>query len=118
MGISGWRQGWLLGPGPGWATLRSAQLHLLPANKEELSGIVKINGNLGCGDHVLMEFMIQKGERKASSRVQIMHLRKADFGLFRKLVGGTAWESQRSPENLTGLEGQNVPSTRIFNSGA
>lgn len=50
-----------------WDTQHSSQLHLLLTDKEELSGVVDINGSLGCGDLVLIEFLIQRGERKSCS---------------------------------------------------
>lgn len=57
-----------------------------------------------------------------------MHFRREDFGLFGKQVGRIAWKSGRGVrKSFEGqsfflsfflvFEGQNLPSTKIFNSG-
>lgn len=78
------------GTGPGWASLCHPHPHLPFTNKEQVP--VEISGSLA----VIMQFMIQKGERKASTRAQIMYLRRVDFDLFRKRGDGMAWESEES----------------------
>lgn len=50
-----------------------------------------------CANHVLKcSSWFRRERKKASTRVQIMHLRRAECDLFRKRVDGIAWESQES----------------------
>lgn len=51
------------GPGPGWASLCHPPPHLPFTNKEE--GPVEISGSLAVVTMYLMQFMIQKGEKKS-----------------------------------------------------
>lgn len=39
-------------------------MDLLFTNEEELTGDMIINGNVGCSDHEIVEFEIQRGARK------------------------------------------------------
>ena len=59
-----------------------------------------INGNVGCSDHEIVEFEIQRGERK-----KIAEHRQADFRLFKELVGGitASLKGKRSSGKLAGL---------------
>lgn len=69
-----------------------------------------MDGCLGFIDHE--EFRILKRMRKESNSVQVLVLSKADFVLFRELVGGMPWQvalkkekeaRQRSLRKLAGL---------------
>lgn len=75
-------------------------MDLLVTNKEELIRDVIINGNIGCSDHETVEFEIQRGARK-----EIAEHRRADFRLFKELVGGiTAYlKCERNSGKLMGL---------------
>ena len=56
-------------------------------NKEGLVGNVKLNGNVGCGDHEMVEFKILRAVRRARSQFATLDFRREDFGLFRDLLG-------------------------------
>jgi len=53
----------------------------------ELIGGVKIGGSLGCSDHALVEFTVLRDMGKVRSMVRTLNFRKANFQLFRELVG-------------------------------
>ncbi|GAB0187556.1 hypothetical protein GRJ2_001220900 [Grus japonensis] len=73
-------------------TRRDAMLDLVLTNKEELVGDVKLKGSLGSSDHEAMEFKILKAPRRAHSKLTTLHFRRADFGLFRDLLGRIPWD--------------------------
>lgn len=74
-------------------------MDLLFTSKEELTGDVMISGNVGWGDHEMVEFEIQRGARNETEE----H-RRAAFRLFRELIGGiTASLKRRSSWRLSGL---------------
>jgi len=52
---------------------------------------VKAGGRLGCSDHEMVEFRIVHGGSRAISRIKTLDLRRANFGLFRDLLGGIPW---------------------------
>ena len=54
-------------------------------------GSVKLKGSLGCSDREMVEFKILKAARKAQSKLTTLGFRRADFGLFRDLLGTVAW---------------------------
>jgi len=54
-----------------------------------------------CSDHEMVEFRILRGGSRAISRIETLHLRRANFGLFRELLGGIPW--------ARALEGQGGP---------
>ncbi|GAB0190982.1 hypothetical protein GRJ2_001563500 [Grus japonensis] len=68
-------------------TRRGAMLDLVLTNKEGLVGNVKLKGSLGCSDHEMVEFKILKPVRRVHSKLITLGFRKADFGLFRDLLG-------------------------------
>ncbi|GAB0180798.1 hypothetical protein GRJ2_000545100 [Grus japonensis] len=68
-------------------TRRGAMLDLILTNKEGLVGDVKLKGNLGCSDHKMVEFRILKAVRRAHSKLTTLDFSRADFGLFRDLLG-------------------------------
>ncbi|GAB0205316.1 mitochondrial enolase superfamily member 1 [Grus japonensis] len=76
-------------------TRRGAMLDLILTNKEGLVGDVKLKGSLGCSDHKMVEFRILRAARRACSRLTTLDFRRADFGLFRDLLGRIPWDKAR-----------------------
>jgi len=70
---------------------KGALLDLVLTNKEGLVEDVKVGGRLGCSDHELVEFRILRGGSRAISRIKTLGLRRADFALFKELLGGIPW---------------------------
>ncbi|GAB0209472.1 hypothetical protein GRJ2_003414300 [Grus japonensis] len=73
-------------------TRSGAMLDLVLTNKEGLVGNVKLNGSLGCSDHEMVEFKILRTARKVHSKLTTLDFRRADFGLFRDLLGRMPWD--------------------------
>ncbi|GAB0209274.1 mitochondrial enolase superfamily member 1 [Grus japonensis] len=71
---------------------RGAMLDLILTNKEGLVGDVKLKGSLGCSDHEMVEFRILRAARRARSKLPTLDFRRADFGLFRDLLGRIPWD--------------------------
>ncbi|GAB0207839.1 mitochondrial enolase superfamily member 1 [Grus japonensis] len=67
-------------------------LDLILTNKEGLVGDVKLKGSLGCSDHEMVEFKILRAARRARSKLTTLDFRRADFGLFRDLLGRIPWD--------------------------
>ncbi|GAB0204079.1 mitochondrial enolase superfamily member 1 [Grus japonensis] len=67
-------------------------LDLILTNKEGLVGDVKLKGSLGCSDHKMVEFRILRAVRRARSKLTALDFRRADFGLFRDLLGRIPWD--------------------------
>jgi len=61
---------------------------------------VKVGGRLGCSDHEMVEFRILRGGSRAISRIKTLDFRRANFGLFKQLLGGILW--------VRALEGRGV----------
>jgi len=72
-------------------TRKGALLDLVLTNEEGLVEDVKVGGRLGCSNHEIMEFRIQRGRSRAISRIKTLHFRRASFGLFKELLGGIPW---------------------------
>jgi len=72
-------------------TRRGVLLELLLTNKEGLAEDVKAGGRLGCSDHEMVEFRILRGESRAISRIKTLDFRRANFGLFKELLGEVPW---------------------------
>ena len=68
-------------------------LDLVLTNKEGLVGNVKLKGSLGCSDHEMVEFKILRTARRAHSKLATLDFRRADFGLFRNLLGRVPWDT-------------------------
>jgi len=66
-------------------------LDLLVTNKEGLVEDVNAGGHLGCGDCEIVEFRILHGGSRAISRITSLDFRRANFGLFKDLLGGNSW---------------------------
>ncbi|GAB0205396.1 hypothetical protein GRJ2_003005200 [Grus japonensis] len=67
-------------------------LDLILTNEEGLVGDVKLRGSLGCSDHEMVEFRILRAARRARSKLTTLDFRRADFGLFRNLLGRIPWD--------------------------
>lgn len=61
------------------------------SSAEELVVGVKVRGSLDCSDHAVFELRIQRGGSNAKSRTGALDLRRAEFGLFRDLLGRMPW---------------------------
>ena len=68
-------------------------LDLVFTNKEGLVRNVKLKGSLGRSDHEMVEFKILRAMRKAHSKLATLDFRRADFGLFRDLLGRVPWDT-------------------------
>ncbi|GAB0190944.1 hypothetical protein GRJ2_001559700 [Grus japonensis] len=73
-------------------TRRDAMLDLVLTNKEGLVENVKLKGSLGCSDHKMVEFKILRAVRRAHNKLTTLDFRRADFGLFRDLLGRIPWD--------------------------
>ena len=71
----------------------AAPLDLLFTNREGLVGDVEVGGCLGQSDHDTVEFLILGEGRRGNSKTATLHFRRADFELFRRLVGRVPWGS-------------------------
>jgi len=70
---------------------RGALLDLVLTNKEGLVEDVKVGGSLGSSDHEVVEFRIEHGGSRAISRIKTLDFRRANFGLFKDLLGRIPW---------------------------
>ena len=75
----------------GETTVRGVLLDLVLTNKDGLVGNVKVEGSLGCSDHKMWEFKILRGGRRAKSRTAALDFKRANFDLYRDLIGGMVW---------------------------
>jgi len=66
-------------------------LGLVLTNEAGLIEDVKVGGNLGCSDHEMVEFGNLHGGNRAISRITTLDFRRANFGLFKDLLGRIAW---------------------------
>jgi len=72
-------------------TRKGVLLDLVLKNKEGLVEDVKVGGRLGCSDHEMVEFRILRGGSRGISRIKTLDFRRANFGLFKELLGGILW---------------------------
>ncbi|PKU29668.1 hypothetical protein llap_20028 [Limosa lapponica baueri] len=72
-------------------TRRVALLDLVLTNKEGLVEDIKVGGSLGCSDHEKREFRIVGSMCKTTSRTETLDFRRANFDLFKKLLGEIPW---------------------------
>jgi len=72
----------------GGTNKEGALLDLVLTNKEGLVEDVKVGGRLGCSDREMVEFRILHGGSRAISRIKTLDFRRANFGLFKELLGG------------------------------
>ncbi|RMB88011.1 hypothetical protein DUI87_35598 [Hirundo rustica rustica] len=68
-------------------------LDLLFANRDGLVGDVVVGGRLGQNDHEIIEFSISGEVRRSTSKTLALYFRRADFGLFRRLIQSIPWEA-------------------------
>jgi len=77
---------------------------------------VKLKDSLGCSDHEMVEFKILRAVRRVHSKLSTLDFRRADFGLFRGLLGRVPWdkvlEGRRAQENW--LKGSPPPSSEAM----
>ncbi|KAK4823326.1 hypothetical protein QYF61_000928 [Mycteria americana] len=74
-------------------TREGAPLDLLFTKREGLVSDVMAGGCLGQSDHEMIEFLIRGEVRRGVSRTATLDFRRADFGLFRRLVDRVPWDT-------------------------
>ncbi|KAK4811106.1 hypothetical protein QYF61_016392 [Mycteria americana] len=74
-------------------TREGAPLDVLFTNREGLVSHVMVGGRLGQSDHKMIEFLIRGEAARGVSRTATLDFRRADFGLFRRLVERVPWEA-------------------------
>ncbi|KAK4828839.1 hypothetical protein QYF61_000896 [Mycteria americana] len=74
-------------------TREGAPLDLLFMNREGLVSHVMVGGCLGQSDHEMIEFLIRGEVVRGVSKTATLDFRRADFGLFRRLVERVPWEA-------------------------
>ncbi|KAK4806943.1 hypothetical protein QYF61_027310 [Mycteria americana] len=70
-----------------------APLDLLFTNREGLVSNVMVGGCLGQSDHEMRELLIRGEAARGVSKTATLDFRRADFGLFRRLVERVPWEA-------------------------
>uniref|UniRef100_A0A8B9C3Y3 Reverse transcriptase domain-containing protein n=1 Tax=Anser brachyrhynchus TaxID=132585 RepID=A0A8B9C3Y3_9AVES len=73
-------------------TRGGAPLDLLFTNSDGLVGDVVVESCLGQSDREMVQFSILGEVRKGTSKTAVLDFRRADFELFRTLVGRVPWE--------------------------
>ena len=71
---------------------KGAMLNLVLTNKEGLMSNVKLEDSLDCSDHEMVEFKILRVLKRVHSKLATQNFRRADFELFRELLGKVTWE--------------------------
>ncbi|KAK4830725.1 hypothetical protein QYF61_013175 [Mycteria americana] len=74
-------------------TREGAPLDLLFTNREGLVSDVMVGGCLGQSDHEMIEFLIRGEAARGVGKTATLDFRRADFGLFRRLVDRVPWEA-------------------------
>ncbi|KAK4828821.1 hypothetical protein QYF61_000878 [Mycteria americana] len=74
-------------------TREGAPLDLLFTNREGLVSDVMVGGCRGQSDHEMIEFLIHGEAARGVSKTATLDFRRADFGLFRRLVERVPWEA-------------------------
>jgi len=72
-------------------TRKGALLDLVLTNKEGLVEDVQAGGRVSCSDHEIVEFRILCGGSRVISRIKTLDPKRADFALFKELLGGILW---------------------------
>jgi len=80
---------------------RGMLLDLVLMNKEGLDEDLKVGGSLSCSDHEMVELRILHEGSRAISRIKPLTLERANYGLFKDLLGGIPW--------VQALEGRGGP---------
>ncbi|RMC21953.1 hypothetical protein DUI87_02824 [Hirundo rustica rustica] len=68
-------------------------LDLLFTNRDGLVGDVEVGGRLGHSDHEIIEFSIIGEIRRNINKISTLDFRRADFGLFKRLIQRVPWET-------------------------
>ncbi|TRZ10607.1 hypothetical protein HGM15179_016504 [Zosterops borbonicus] len=76
----------------GEPTRGETMLDLLFTNRDGLVEDVVVGGRLGQSDHEIIEFSIIGEIRRYINKTFTLDFRRADFGLFRRLIQGVPWE--------------------------
>ncbi|TRZ07325.1 hypothetical protein HGM15179_019139 [Zosterops borbonicus] len=76
----------------GELTRGDTMLHLLFTNRDGLVGDVVVGGQLGQSDHEITEFSIFGEIRRYINKTFTLDFRRADFGLFKRLIQRVPWE--------------------------
>ncbi|KAK4831229.1 hypothetical protein QYF61_016327 [Mycteria americana] len=74
-------------------TREGTLLDFLFTNREGLVSHVMVGGRLGQSDHEMIEFLIRGEAVRGVSKTATLDFRRADFGLFRRLVERVPWEA-------------------------
>ncbi|KAK4814759.1 hypothetical protein QYF61_026736 [Mycteria americana] len=74
-------------------TREGAPLDHLFTNREGLVSDVMVGGCLGHSDHKMIDFLILGEAARGVSKTATLDFRRADFGLFRRLVERVPWEA-------------------------
>ncbi|RMC21672.1 hypothetical protein DUI87_02540 [Hirundo rustica rustica] len=77
----------------GEPTRGGTMLDLLFANRDGLVGDVVVGCRLGQSDHEVIEFSIFGEIRRNTNKTLTLDFRRADFGLFRRLIQRVPWEA-------------------------
>ena len=97
-------------------TRQDVLLDLILTNKEGLVEDVRVGGSLGCSDHEMVEFRLLRGRSRATSRITTLDFRRANFGLFKDLLGGIPWvralEGRGIQKELVNIQLPLPPSSR------
>ena len=72
-------------------TRKGTLLDLALTNKKGLVEYGKAGGSLCCRNHEIVEFRILRAGSRAISRIKTLDLKRANFGLFKELLGGIPW---------------------------
>ncbi|KAM9654465.1 uncharacterized protein ACIBXB_005124 [Morphnus guianensis] len=80
---------------------RGAMPDFVLTNKKGPIGNLKLKGSLGCSDHEMVEVKILRAARRVHHKLTTMNFRRAEFDLFRDLLGRVPWD-----KDLEGRETQ------------
>jgi len=70
---------------------RGTLLDLVLTNKEGLVEDVKVGGRLGCSNHGMVNLRTLHGGSRVTSRIKTLGFKRANFGLFKEILGGIPW---------------------------
>ncbi|KAJ7427523.1 hypothetical protein WISP_06092 [Willisornis vidua] len=89
---------------------RCAMLDLVLTSKEGLVGNVKLWGKFGCSNHKMVPFENLEAVRRVHSKLVSLDFRRADFGLFRHVLGRVPGnEVKRGPRKMVCVQGSPPP---------
>ncbi|RMB92333.1 hypothetical protein DUI87_31207 [Hirundo rustica rustica] len=77
----------------GEPTRGGTMLDLFFVNADGLVGDVMVGGPLGQNEHEIIEFLIFGEVRRSTSKTLALDFRRADLGLFRRLIQSIPWEA-------------------------